>query len=71
MSVSKARSQLANEVKKIKKAGGDLSAESVHDAKRVLAEEKLKAYVEKVIAEAPALSAEARHGLELLLRAEK
>lgn len=69
MSVAKARSRVANESKKIKKAGGDPSAECVQDAKRVLAEEKLKAFIERVVAEAPPLSAEARQRLALLLGA--
>lgn len=66
--VSKAHSRVANEVKK---AGGDSTVPPVQDAKRALAEEKLKAYIERVVAEAPPLSVEARQRLALLLRAEQ
>jgi hypothetical protein len=66
--VNIARSKLANEVKKSKKVGSAASCEPVRDARRVLAEEKIKAYVEKVVAEAPPLTHEQRDRLALLLR---
>ena len=54
--MSKARSQLANEVKKIKKAGGDPSSSSVQDARRVLAAEKLTAAIRQTVESAPELT---------------
>ena len=68
MSVPKARSRVAVEVKKHKRDGRPDSSAAVRDAQRVLAEEKIKAYVERALAAAPALTPEQRDRLSLLLR---
>lgn len=68
MSVSKARSDLANEVKKIKKVGGDPSAPSVQDARRVLAAEKLAAAIRQTVESAPELTPAMKDRLAALLK---
>lgn len=65
-SVSKAHSRVANESKKLKKSGGDPSA--LLEAKRLLAEEKIRAQIERTVAAAPPLSAEQLDRLAVLLR---
>lgn len=68
MSVAKARSRVAVEVKKQKRAGASDSCESVRSARRDLAAEKIKAYIERTVAAAPELTLEQRDRLALLLR---
>ncbi len=68
MSVAQARSRVAVEVKKQKRDGGSGASESVRSARRNLAEEKIKAYVERTVASAPELTPEQRDRLALLLR---
>lgn len=67
VSVNKARSHLANEIKKNRRAGRPLGAGSVQDARRALAEEKIKAYVERTVASAPSLSQAAKDRLTVLV----
>lgn len=68
MSVYSARSGVAIQVRKIKKSGGDPdAAPAVQDAKRLLAEAKLRQAIERAIASAPPLTAEQRDRLALLL----
>ncbi len=65
MSVSQAHSRLANAVKKSRR---DPSARAeVEQARRQLAEAKLAAYIQRVVDEAPPLSADARQRLAALL----
>lgn len=68
VSINKARSRVANEIKKTKKAGGDLRCAAVQDARRALAEEKIKTCIERTVAAAPPLTNEQRDRLALLLR---
>jgi hypothetical protein len=65
--VAKARSRVAVEVKKRKRLGDEGPPDAVEDARRVLAEEKIKAFVEQTVASAPPLSAEQRARLAVLL----
>ncbi len=66
MSVSQAHSRLANAVKKSRR---DPSARvEIDQARRELAEAKLAAYIQRVVDEAPPLSADARQRLAVLLR---
>lgn len=67
MSVLKARSRLANEVKRARRAG-DQDSSAVNDARRELAEAKLAAYIEQVLADCPPLSPEVRSKLAVLLK---
>src|SRR4051812_12381451 len=60
MSVSKARSRVANEVKKARKEPGGSSTGRVEDARRALAEEKLANFIQRTVAQAPALTGEQR-----------
>ena len=69
MSVSRARSRVANEIKKAKKAGGDAATQAVQDARRLLAEENLKAYIARVVASAPPLTPDQRDRIAQLLAA--
>ena len=62
-----ARSRVAVESKKIKRGSG--SDPKLAEAKRDLAEAKIAAYIERVVAEAPPLSGEQRDRLVSLLRA--
>ncbi len=65
MSVSQAHLRLANAVKKSRR---DPSARAeVEQARRQLAEAKLAAYIQRVVDEAPPLSADARQRLAALL----
>jgi len=66
MSVSKARSRVANEVKKCKASGSDPQSPRVQDARRDLAEAKLQAYIERTVASGPPLSPEQRDRLAVL-----
>ncbi len=68
MSVNKARSQLAIQSKKAKAAGVGAASPAVQDARRQLAEEKLKKYIEQTVASAPPLTVEQRDRLSVLLR---
>ncbi len=56
MSVAQARSRVAVEVKKQKRTGGSSRSEAVQQAQRLLAEEKIRAFIERTIASAPPLS---------------
>jgi len=67
VSVAKARSRVAVEVKKQKRIGGSSPADSVQAARRLLAEEKIKAYIERTVAAAPELTVDQRRRLALLL----
>lgn len=68
MSVYSARSGVAVQVRKLKKSGGDpLTAPEVQEAKRLLAEAKLRQAIERAIASAPPLTTEQRDRLALLL----
>lgn len=69
--VTKARSRLALEVKHSKQAGAvDCATEPqpVQDARKALAEEKIRQYVEQVVAHAPPLSPAQRDRLAALLQ---
>lgn len=68
MSVALARSRVAVEGKKQKRDGGSTPSPSLENAQRVLAEEKIKAFVERTVAAAPPLTPEQRDRLALLLR---
>lgn len=68
MSVTQARSRVANAVKDSRAKGlPPSSAPKVLDAKRDLAAAKLSAYITKVVAEAPPLSPQQRARLAALL----
>jgi hypothetical protein len=71
MSVYKARSRVANEVKKCKASGSDPQSPQVQDARRDLAEAKLQAYIERTVASAPKLSPEQRDRLAILLQSPR
>ena len=69
MSVTVTRSKLANSVKRCRAAGGDPATdEDVATARRDHAAEKLHAYVERIVADAPPLTDEQRSRLAGLLR---
>ena len=68
MSVAKARSRVAVEVKKQKRAGESDVSESVRSARRDLAEEKIKAYIERTVAAAPELTQDQKARLAQLLQ---
>ncbi len=65
--VGLARARVAVESTKHKKAGGEPPA-SLQDARRVLAEEKFREYIERTVASAPPLTAEQLDRLRVLLR---
>jgi hypothetical protein len=67
-SVASAKAHLAVEVKKRKKSGEAPEGPSVQDARRVLAEEKIKQYVAAVVATAPPLGPEQLSRLAALFR---
>ena len=67
MSVAKARSRVAVEVKRSKKVGEDASADAVQAARAILAEENIKAFIERTVSAAPPLSPEQRARLAQLL----
>ncbi len=65
--VLSARAHVGVQAKKaLKDPDGD-AAERLQDARRVLAEEKLKAYIDKIVAKAPPLGPEARARIAALL----
>lgn len=68
MSVVKARSRVAVEVKKQKREGAPDPSPGVLDARRALAEEKIREFVERTVASAPPLTPDQRDRLALLLR---
>ncbi len=67
MTVALAKARVAVETKKHKRAGGEPPA-SLLEARRVLAEEKLRQYIERTVASAPPLTAEQRDRLRVVLR---
>lgn len=68
MSVFQSRSRLGNAVKQAKADGvSPASSPAVTDARRELAEAKLRAHIEQVVAAAPPLTAEQRSRLASLL----
>ncbi len=69
MSVTGARSILANEVKRAKRTTDPASQARVADARRELAAAKLEAYIKAVVAACPPLSEDQKQRLRLLLRA--
>lgn len=71
MSVVRAKSKLANEVKAAKRRNESAgSSERVRAARRELAEAKLVEYITRTVAEAPDLDLEARERLSMLLRGQ-
>ena len=66
MSVTHARSRLALEVKKQRREGRDPESPTVVYARQHLAEEKIREFVERVVAQAPPLTAEQLHRLACL-----
>ncbi len=68
MSINQARSLVAVEGKKYKKDGGESPPESLQDARRVLAEEKLKQYIGRTVASSPPLSIAQKDRLSVLMR---
>ncbi len=64
--VGLAKARVAVESKKHKKAGGEPLA-SLQDARRVLAEEKLRQYIERTVASAPPMTASQLDRLRVLL----
>ncbi len=68
MSVTGARSVLANEVKRAKRKTDPESEARVADARRELAAAKLEAYIADVLASAPPLTPEQTARLTHLLR---
>ena len=67
MSVSSSRSALGNAVKRAKANGDDPGTEiEVVEARRRLAEDKIREFIEKTVAGAPPLSPEQRHRLRTL-----
>ena len=67
MSVIRARSRVAVEVKRHNKQGAGAPYAAVDDARRVLAEEKIRAFIERTVAAAPELSSDQRARLSALL----
>ena len=65
-SVAQAKSRVALAEKQFKKTGGDPSA--VREARKALAEEKIKAYVEATVAAAPELDPDQLSRLASLFR---
>lgn len=68
MSVSHARSRLALEAKKNRREGGDPDAPELVHARQHLAEEKIREFVERAVAQAPPLTADQRERLASLFR---
>ena len=64
--VGLAKARVAVESKKHKKAGGEPLA-SLQVARRVLAEEKLRQYIERTVASAPPMTASQLDRLRVLL----
>ncbi len=69
MSVSTARSRVAHESKKQKQSGKVEPTPALVEARRDLAAAKLEAYIQRVVDEAPELTAEQKSRLALLLKA--
>lgn len=69
MSVAKARSRVAVEMKKQKREGGSSQSPAVQSARQALAEEKIKAFVERTVAAAPPLTPEQQSRLRSLFQA--
>lgn len=69
--VNIAGSHLANTIKKPKRSSDPSAAASIDEARRVLAEAKIKAYVEKTVASAPELNGDQRQRLSALLGCAK
>ncbi len=67
-SVLRARSRLGNEQKRQKHDPTPEGAQRVDQARRDLAAVKLEAYIQRVVDEAPELTAEQKSRLALLLR---
>ncbi len=68
MSVSRAKSQLANEVKRAKRTKDPSAPSKVAAARAALAEAKLEAVVREVVDAAPELGPATRERLAVLLR---
>ncbi len=68
MSVTKARSRLANHSKAAKRLPSTAAADRVVEARRDLAAAKLEAYIKAVVEAAPPLTADVLDRLALLLR---
>lgn len=68
MSLRRAHALVAVEARKDKRNGATAPSEGMQDARRALAEEKLKAFIERVVAEAPELGTEARCRLASILQ---
>lgn len=66
MSVNRAKARVAVETKKDKRRGATAPSEALQEARQALAEENIKAYVEKVVAGAPELGPDARSRLAAL-----
>ncbi len=69
--VLQARSDLAHEAKRAKRAPQATPPQALLDARRELAAAKLEAYIRAVVASAPPLTEEQKHQLSTLLRNEK
>ena len=68
MSVARARSRLANEVKRAKRKPEPTSTERLSEARRDLAAAKLDAYISAVVAQAGPLTPEQKAKLVVLLQ---
>lgn len=68
MSLSQQRSRVGNAAKTHKAQATDDTRRSLDEARRALAEEKIRAFVEQTVASAPPLTPEQRDRLALLLR---
>jgi hypothetical protein len=69
MSVAKARSRLAVEVKRQKREGTSSQSQAIQSARRALAAEKIEAFVERTVASAPPLTFEQLSRLRGLFQA--
>jgi hypothetical protein len=69
MSVTKARSRLAVEVKRQKRDGTSSQSPAIQSARRALAAEKIEAFVERTVASAPPLTPEQMSRLRSLFQA--
>lgn len=68
MSLSQQRSRVGNAAKTHKAKPSDQTRSQLDDARRALAEEKIKAFVERTVASAPPLTPDQRDRLAVLLR---
>lgn len=66
MSVTRAKARVAVESKRDKRRGAAAPSQALQEARQALAEENIRAYVQRVVAAAPELSAEARSRLAAL-----